>query len=83
MSTAVSTRREQELGERRRLLRRLLGAGVVAWTAFAASDLFASLLVAKGRHLVWLLGLRAAGVCFGAGCYGVLARPSVPKWQLT
>jgi serine/threonine-protein kinase len=75
----AATRDDWELDERRRTLRRLLGAGVVAWTAFAASDLFASIFIAHGRHLAWLLGFRAAGTLIAAACYLAVARPDVSK----
>ena len=53
-----------------------------AWTAFAISDLFASLVVAHGRHLAWLLGLRAAGTLAGTGAYLIVRRPTTPPWLL-
>ena len=79
---APATRTDHELAERRRLLRRFVALGVVAWTAFAVSDLFASLVVAHGRHLAWLLGFRVAGSLMGFGAYLIVARPSSPAWLL-
>ncbi len=81
-SIAPATRGDHELAERRRLLRRFVALGVVAWTAFAVSDLFAALVVARGRHLVWLLGFRAAGSLVGVASYFIVARKTAPAWVL-
>ncbi len=79
---APATRIDHELAERRRMLRRFVALGVFAWTAFAVSDLFASLVVMHGRHLVWLLGIRAAGSLVGVAAYLVVARPTASAWLL-
>jgi eukaryotic-like serine/threonine-protein kinase len=79
---APATRVDHELAERRRLLRRFVFLCLLGWTAFAASDLFASLVVAHGRHLFWLLGLRLAGSLVCGGVYLLVKSPTASVWLL-
>ena len=79
---APATREDHELAERRRLMRRFVAMGCFAWTAFAVSDLFAALVVARGKHLLWLLGLRIAGTLVGLGCYLLVSPPDVSRRRL-
>jgi hypothetical protein len=75
LEVAPKLRSDLELEERQRVLRRVAGLGVFAWTSFVLSDFYVSGLLAGGRNLAWLLGFRAAGTLIGAGAYVAVSRP--------
>lgn len=68
-TTFISARRRAQTEEARVAYARLFLVGTVAWPAFAAHDVFASLLAGRPHALVWVLTWRALGECAAVPLY--------------
>lgn len=77
---ALRPEADAERLERRLALRRFMGAGTIAWTAFVVTDVIAARV--HGTALEYLVAIRLAGTGVGLTIFLLTSLPRLPAWAL-
>lgn len=80
MTSTTSAAVDLELIERKLALRRFIGMGTIAWTAFVVTDVIAARV--HQTPLEYLVAIRLAGTGFGLTIFLLSAFERLPAWAL-